>query len=114
MLHITFCSVCGTVVPNQARGRPLWRSSASDDPVLSGPFSCSECPSGDVAWWTDLGERQHIAAVYMRLKQNVPDGSKIDGADKLVVVAVVVVEVDVVVSTFSKHEKCLDQMIYSW
>ncbi|KAI0230325.1 hypothetical protein LSAT2_019311, partial [Lamellibrachia satsuma] len=63
-----------TVVPNQARGRPLWGSSASDGPVLSGPFSCSECPSGDMAWWTDLGERQRIAAVYMRLKQNDTDG----------------------------------------
>ena len=96
MLHITFRSVCGTVVPNQARGRPLWRSSASDDPVLSGPFSCSECPSGDMAWWTDLGERQHIAAVYMRLKQNDTDGCKIHGAEVVVAAVVMLVVVLIV------------------
>ena len=59
------CVLFFPVVPNQARGRPLWRSSASDDPVLFGPFSCSV----DVAWWADLGEPQHVAAVYMRLEQ---------------------------------------------
>ena len=31
-------------------------------------------------WWTDLGEGQHIAAVYLRLEQTDPDGSKGDSS----------------------------------
>ncbi|KAK2183001.1 hypothetical protein NP493_328g03002 [Ridgeia piscesae] len=65
------------VLPNLARGRPPWRSTAVEGPVLAGPYSCSEVDGGDVTWWTDLGEGQHIAAVYLRLEQTDPDGSRL-------------------------------------
>ena len=70
--------MCSTVLPNLARGRPPWRSTAVEGPVLAGPYSCSEVDGGDVTWWTDLGEGQHIAAVYLRLEQTDPDGSEAD------------------------------------
>ena len=66
------------VMPTLAPGRPPWRSTAVEGPVLAGPFSCSEVDGGHVTWWTDLGEGQHIAAVYLRLEQTDPDGSKAD------------------------------------
>ena len=70
--------ICSTVLPTLARGRPPWRSTAFSGSVLAGPYSCSEVGGGNVIWWTDLGEGQHIAAVYLRLEQTDPDGSKAD------------------------------------
>ena len=74
--------MCSTVLPNLALGRPPWRSTAVDGPVLVGPYSCSEVDDGDVTWWTDLGEGQYIAAVYLRLEQTDPDGSKADRSSR--------------------------------
>ncbi|KAI0238241.1 Ficolin-2 [Lamellibrachia satsuma] len=46
-------------------GRLTWYSDVSTDPSLLGPDSCSEFHPGHV-FWSDLGERKHIAAVHIR------------------------------------------------
>ena len=84
-LEVIRCVVCFPVLPNLAHGRPPWRSTAVAGPVLVGPYSCSEVDGGDVIWWTDLGEGQHIAAVYLRLEQTEPDGSKADSSRRSIV-----------------------------
>ena len=99
--------MCFTVLPNLARGRPPWRSTAFSGSVLAGPYSCSEVGGEDVIWWTDLGEEQHIAAVYLRLEQTDPYGSKADlltmdgshyGGVFVVVISVVEVKIEVAVT----------------
>ena len=55
-------------------GRLTWYSDVSMDPNLLGPDSCSEFLPGHV-FWSDLGERKHIAAVHLRTN---PRDSKYD------------------------------------